>query len=56
MPALLPRAWFRELMADVGDQGARELLARRRAEVAAVVNETLAFDVDRDQDLDRVEP
>jgi len=56
VPALLPRAWFRELMADVGDQGARELLARRRAEVAAVVNETLAFDVDRDQDLDRVEP
>jgi CTP:molybdopterin cytidylyltransferase MocA len=56
VPALLPRAWFADLMSDAGDQGARELLARRRADVAAIVNETLAFDVDRDQDLDRIEP
>jgi CTP:molybdopterin cytidylyltransferase MocA len=56
VPALLPRAWFAELMADAGDQGARELLARRRAEVAAVINEKLALDVDRAQDLDRIEP
>jgi molybdenum cofactor cytidylyltransferase len=56
VPVLLPRAWFEELMVDAGDQGARELLARRRADVTAIVNEALALDVDRDQDLDRIEP
>ena len=56
VPALLPRAWFADLMATAGDQGARELLARRRADVAAVVNEALALDVDRDEDLSRIEP
>jgi len=55
VPALLPRAWFGELMADAGDQGARALLARRRAEVAAVVNEPLALDIDRDRDLERLD-
>jgi CTP:molybdopterin cytidylyltransferase MocA len=56
VPALLPRAWFAELMATAGDQGARELLACRSADVAAIVNQALALDVDRDQDLDRIDP
>ncbi len=56
VPALLPRAWFAELTADAGDQGARQLLARRREDVVAIVNEALALDVDRDEDLGRVEP
>ena len=51
VPALLPRAWFAELGADIGDRGARELLARRREEVVAIVNEALALDVDRHDDL-----
>jgi len=56
VPALLPRAWFVELGADAGDQGARRLLACRREDVAAVANEALALDVDRDQDLGRTDP
>jgi CTP:molybdopterin cytidylyltransferase MocA len=55
VPALLPRAWFAELMAEVGDEGARQLLARRSEDVAAIANEALALDVDRDQDLGRID-
>ncbi|HZX92559.1 MAG TPA: nucleotidyltransferase family protein [Rudaea sp.] len=55
VPALLPRAWFAELMADVGDQGARQLLVRRREAVAAIVNEALALDLDQRSDLGRID-
>jgi CTP:molybdopterin cytidylyltransferase MocA len=56
VPALLPRAWFAELMAEAGDEGARRLLARRREDVAAIADEALALDVDRSEDLGRIEP
>jgi molybdenum cofactor cytidylyltransferase len=56
VPALLPRAWFAELIADAGEEGARRLLARRREDVSVIANEALALDVDRDQDLGRVDP
>jgi len=52
VPALLPRAWFDAL--DGGDGGARELLARRGGEVAAIADERLAFDIDRPADLARL--
>jgi len=55
VPAVLPRAWFAELIADAGEPGARRLLARHRKDVVAIANEALALDVDRDQDLDRID-
>jgi len=55
VPALLPRAWFAELIADAGEEGARRLLARRREEVIAIANEALALDVDRNEDLGRID-
>jgi molybdenum cofactor cytidylyltransferase len=55
VPALLPRAWFAELMADVGDHGARQLLARQREDVIAIANEALALDVDQSSDLGRID-
>jgi CTP:molybdopterin cytidylyltransferase MocA len=51
VPALLPRAWFAELGADIADRGARDLLARRREEVVTIPNEALALDIDRRDDL-----
>jgi CTP:molybdopterin cytidylyltransferase MocA len=42
-------------MADVGDQGARQLLVRRREGVAAIVNEALALDLDQRSDLGRID-
>jgi molybdenum cofactor cytidylyltransferase/nicotine blue oxidoreductase len=50
VPALLPRAWFGEIA--YGDSGARQLLARRRADVAAIENEALARDIDWPGDLE----
>ena len=50
VPALLPRAWFGEIAH--GDSGARELLARRRAEVEVIANEALARDIDWPEDFD----
>lgn len=55
VPALLPRAWFADLIADAGEEGARRLLARRREDVFAIANEALALDVDRKEDLGRVD-
>ena len=52
VPALLPRAWFGAL--DGGDRGARELLARRSGEVAAIADERLALDIDHPADLARL--
>ena len=51
VPALVPRAWFADLLGLSGDAGARDLLAQRRAEVAAVDNEALAADIDVPADL-----
>jgi CTP:molybdopterin cytidylyltransferase MocA len=56
VPALLPRAWFTELQQATGDRGARELLARRSAEVIAIVNEALALDIDTQADLAQLLP
>jgi len=55
VPALLPRDWFAELGAEIGDRGARDLLARRREEVVTIVDEALALDVDRNEDLGRID-
>jgi CTP:molybdopterin cytidylyltransferase MocA len=52
---VLPRAWFAELIADAGEQGARRLLARHRQDVVAIANEALALDVDRNEDLSRTD-
>jgi CTP:molybdopterin cytidylyltransferase MocA len=56
VPALLPRAWFKELAQATGDRGARELLAQRRAAVVAVANEALALDIDTQSDLAHLHP
>lgn len=56
VPAILPRGWFGELGGLNGDVGARDLLARHRAEVSVVVNEALARDVDRAADLGVIDP
>lgn len=56
VPALLPRAWFAELMAESGDRGARELLASRRGDVVAIANEALTLDIDRGGDLALLDP
>ena len=45
VPALLPRSWFGELR-HARDHGARALLARRAEQVALIVNDALAFDID----------
>lgn len=51
VPALVPRRWFAELSADLGDRGARDLLRARRAEVLVVIEESLASDIDRPEDV-----
>lgn len=51
VPALLPRRWFAGLMRLSGDQGAREWLRRRSAEVTAVTAPDLAQDIDHPDDL-----
>jgi CTP:molybdopterin cytidylyltransferase MocA len=55
VPALIPRAWFAEFAPNGGDIGARELLAQRSAEVVAIADERLAFDVDVPADLARLD-
>ena len=52
VPALLPRAWFKELAAASGDIGARELLRARAAEVRVVSAAQLERDIDRPADLE----
>lgn len=51
VPALLPRAWFADLMNNAFDRGARALLAARANEVIAVPNEALANDIDDPADV-----
>jgi molybdenum cofactor cytidylyltransferase len=51
VPALLPRAWFGEIMALRGDTGARTLLRARRHEILAIAAPELARDVDTPDDV-----
>jgi molybdenum cofactor cytidylyltransferase len=53
VPAVLPRSWFSQLATLWGDQGARDLLRTRAAEVAAVPAPDLAQDIDWPADLAR---
>lgn len=53
VPALLPRAWFDALDA-ASDRGMRDLLMQRAAQIDAIANEALAFDVDHPDDLRRL--
>ena len=46
VPAILPRAWFADLVALRGDTGARDLLRARRGDVSAIRANELARDVD----------
>lgn len=50
VPALLPRSWFDALDATL-DRGMRDLLAERAGQIDAIANESLAFDIDRPEDL-----
>lgn len=52
VPAILPRAWFADLMLLDSDQGARELLRSRADQVVAVAAPELARDIDTPGDLD----
>jgi molybdenum cofactor cytidylyltransferase len=46
VPALLPHAWFADLLALRGDTGARALLRARGSEVTLLEAPTLALDID----------
>jgi CTP:molybdopterin cytidylyltransferase MocA len=51
VPALLPRAWFADLVALRGDTGARDLLRARRGDVSAIRANELARDLDTPADI-----
>jgi Uncharacterized MobA-related protein len=51
VPALLPRAWFAEVLKLAGDHGARELLRAHADKVSAVPAPALSRDIDRPEDL-----
>lgn len=51
VPALLPRAWFEDIVALRGDVGARALLRARRNDVIGVPAPELAWDLDTAGDL-----
>ncbi|HEY6942570.1 nucleotidyltransferase family protein [Dokdonella sp.] len=53
VPALLPRAWFDDLVRLRGDVGARALLRARASDVVAVAAPDLALDLDTPDDLAR---
>jgi len=53
VPAVLPRAWFDEILALQGDAGARELLRSRSRDVQAIAAPALAHDVDEEADATR---
>lgn len=54
VPAILPGAWFSDVANLHGDQGARVLLRRRAGEVSVLVEERLAVDLDRPEQLLRM--
>ncbi len=51
VPALLPRAWFEDIIALRGDVGARALLRARHSDVIGVAAPELAWDLDTAGDL-----
>lgn len=51
VPAVLPRAWFEDIVALRGDVGARSLLRARRDDVIGVAAPELAWDLDTADDL-----
>jgi CTP:molybdopterin cytidylyltransferase MocA len=53
VPAVLPRAWFEEIIALRGDAGARALLRARSDDVTALAAPELAVDIDRVDDIPR---
>ncbi len=53
VPAMLPRAWFADLIENGHDHGARGLLRSRREQVHVIAAEHLAFDIDSPGDLAR---
>lgn len=53
VPALLPRAWFKELATASGDSGARDLLRTRANQVRVVDAPQLERDIDRPGDLEK---
>lgn len=53
VPAVLPRAWFEEIIALRGDVGARSLLRARSDDVTALAAPELAVDIDRVDDIPR---
>jgi molybdenum cofactor cytidylyltransferase len=53
VPAMLPRAWFVDVMRLRGDTGARALLRDRSAQVVAIDSPALAHDFDAPDDLAR---
>jgi len=54
VPALLPRAWFADLIALRGDTGARDLLRARRGDVSAIRAKELARDLDTPADIQHI--
>lgn len=50
VPAVLPRAWFADVLRLRGDRGARDLLRRREAEVVKIAAPALARDIDTPRD------
>jgi molybdenum cofactor cytidylyltransferase len=54
VPAVLPRGWFSDLYKLSGDQGARELLRARAADVSSVPAPGLALDIDSPADVARL--
>ncbi len=55
VPALLPRSWFEALMEGGNDHGARDLLRSRHDEVRVIGAPELAFDIDTEADLSRLD-
>ena len=55
VPAVLPRTWFEACTRSESDQGARELLRARRDEVCVVAAPNLAFDIDTQADLAKLD-
>jgi molybdenum cofactor cytidylyltransferase len=51
VPAILPKAWFPQLLALRGDHGARELLQRHASEIIALDAPSLARDLDTPADV-----
>jgi CTP:molybdopterin cytidylyltransferase MocA len=56
VPAVLPRAWFAELLALRGDTGARDLLRNSALQVETIEAPDLAHDIDEPSDRNNIAP